>query len=479
MKQITIKCFSNGTTTTNADFLYFDRENDTTQVTIEFPSEYALWHKRADILVGFDKSTDFKIGTDESLSFLLGAEHLKKGYLTIQPIVYQDTSVVKFEHCKYSVRTSLNVLENDTSVTTSVALVLQGEIEDLQDTKVDKVIGKGLSTNDYTDLEKSKLEGIEEGAEVNTVTSVATRTGDVVLTKSDVGLSNVDNTSDVDKPISTLTQTALDNKVDEPTVEGTNGQVLTTDGLGGRSWSTISGNSDQFIFSYVFNGNAEYYPTALDIATGTFTLNNHGLANNTRIFGTINLNQIGVDLATILPTNLVYTTEYFVVNATQNTFQISTTSGGSALTFTTTGDLTRWHFEVGNTNTITFTGLAPYKRLTVYILGFAFNGVWQSVFGALINNTAWTRGRQSLSSQQQQGFGSAGSYYHETKADIVLFNGFEMVDTYSQSFSFNSDTRTTAQWKTSRAIGVETYTTLNVSVPTRNFKNGTRIEVYK
>jgi hypothetical protein len=181
-------------------------------VTIEFPSEYALWHKRADILVGFDKSTDFKIGTDESLSFLLGAKHLKKGYLTIQPIVYQDTSVVKFEHVKYSVRTSLNVLENDTSVTTSVALVLQGEIEDLQETKVDKVIGKGLSSNDFTDVLKSKLDGIEEGAEVNTVTSVATRTGDVVLTKSDVGLSNVDNTSDVDKPISTATQTALNDK---------------------------------------------------------------------------------------------------------------------------------------------------------------------------------------------------------------------------------------------------------------------------
>ena len=33
--------------------------------------------------------------------------------------------------------------------------------------KVDKVEGKGLSTNDYTDTEKAKLEGIEAGAEVN------------------------------------------------------------------------------------------------------------------------------------------------------------------------------------------------------------------------------------------------------------------------------------------------------------------------
>ena len=34
-------------------------------------------------------------------------------------------------------------------------------------------------------------------------------------TKSDVGLGNVDNTSDTDKPVSTATQTALDGKVDE------------------------------------------------------------------------------------------------------------------------------------------------------------------------------------------------------------------------------------------------------------------------
>ena len=44
------------------------------------------------------------------------------------------------------------------------------------------------------------------------VTSVAGRTGVVVLTKSDVGLGNVDNTSDANKPVSTATQTALNAK---------------------------------------------------------------------------------------------------------------------------------------------------------------------------------------------------------------------------------------------------------------------------
>ena len=39
-------------------------------------------------------------------------------------------------------------------------------------------------------------------------------------TKQDVGLNNVDNTSDVDKPISTATQTALNSKLDKDTTAG-------------------------------------------------------------------------------------------------------------------------------------------------------------------------------------------------------------------------------------------------------------------
>lgn len=46
------------------------------------------------------------------------------------------------------------------------------------------------------------------------VTSVNGYTGVVILTKGDLALSNVDNTSDANKPISNATQTALNNKAD-------------------------------------------------------------------------------------------------------------------------------------------------------------------------------------------------------------------------------------------------------------------------
>lgn len=51
------------------------------------------------------------------------------------------------------------------------------------------------------------------GQSVGSVVSVNGQTGEVVITSTEVGLGNVDNTSDLDKPISTATQTALDDKI--------------------------------------------------------------------------------------------------------------------------------------------------------------------------------------------------------------------------------------------------------------------------
>lgn len=101
--------------------------------------------------------------------------------------------------------------------------------------KVDKVTGKGLSTNDLTNTLKSNYDtayswgnhAVEGYLKAITKAMVETvLTGTITShnhTKAQVGLSNVDNTSDLDKPISTAQQTALDNKVDKVT-----GKALST-----------------------------------------------------------------------------------------------------------------------------------------------------------------------------------------------------------------------------------------------------------
>jgi len=60
------------------------------------------------------------------------------------------------------------------------------------------IVGEGLS--------------VSSGTVSANLTSVAGRTGAVTLARGDVGLGNVDNTSDAGKPVSTATQTALDLK---------------------------------------------------------------------------------------------------------------------------------------------------------------------------------------------------------------------------------------------------------------------------
>ena len=60
------------------------------------------------------------------------------------------------------------------------------------------------------------------------VTSVAGKTGAVTLAASDVGLGNVDNTSDANKPISNATQAALNDKQSKITANG----ILKGDGAG-------------------------------------------------------------------------------------------------------------------------------------------------------------------------------------------------------------------------------------------------------
>ena len=46
------------------------------------------------------------------------------------------------------------------------------EVDNIASGKVDKVSGKGLSTNDYTTTEKNKLSGIASGAQVNVIETV-------------------------------------------------------------------------------------------------------------------------------------------------------------------------------------------------------------------------------------------------------------------------------------------------------------------
>lgn len=62
-------------------------------------------------------------------------------------------------------------------------------VKNALDNKVDKVSGKGLSTNDYTTSEKNKLNGIESGAQVNVIESITINGVDATISGKNASVS--------------------------------------------------------------------------------------------------------------------------------------------------------------------------------------------------------------------------------------------------------------------------------------------------
>ena len=99
--------------------------------------------------------------------------------------------------------------------------------------------GNGYVVGDWAVWNGATFDKVDN---TDAVATVAGRTGNVVLTKSDVGLANVDNTADSAKPISTAQQTALNLKANIASPVFT-GNVT---GLGvatGTSFNSITGLS--------------------------------------------------------------------------------------------------------------------------------------------------------------------------------------------------------------------------------------------
>lgn len=121
-----------------------------------------------------------------------------------------------------------------------------------------------------TSTERTKLSGVESGAQVNTVASVAGKTGAVSLVKADVGLSNVDNTADTAKPVSTAQQTALNAKENLAKLTPIAVAVTTAAATAAKVGTTTGGT---------------YTPATGDIIVVTFTLANTATSPTINIDG--------------------------------------------------------------------------------------------------------------------------------------------------------------------------------------------------
>ncbi len=210
------------------------------------------------------------------------------------------------------------------------------------------------------------------------VDSVAGRTGDVVLTKSDVGLTNVDNTSDANKPVSTATATALSGKAATShthAITDTTGLQTALDGKQAAGsyaaashthtasqitdfQTTVSVNSD--VAANTTARHTHSNKTTLDSITAAYTT-----AEQTKLSGI----ETGAQVNTVTPSNSVTLTNK-TINTGSNTLTIGANLNGQTYSITNfwdgtfSGDVTGANLSGTNTGDQDLSSLVP-KTTTV------------------------------------------------------------------------------------------------------------------
>jgi hypothetical protein len=140
--------------------------------------------------------------------------------------------------------------------------------------------GDNATNSQYSGLAASKQDTLVSGTNIKTLEGQSLLgSGNIDLVKGDVGLGNVDNTSDANKPVSTATQTALDAKTNK----------LITTNRQTASYTLVLGDADKLVEMNVVSANDLTIPlnSSVAFATGTQIL----------------LAQYGAGQTTIVPTS--------------------------------------------------------------------------------------------------------------------------------------------------------------------------------
>ena len=145
---------------------------------------------------------------------------------------------------------------------TGLALVWE-KVKNALTGKVDKVDGKGLSTNDYTSDEKTKLAGVASGAQVNVLEGIQKNGTNVTITNKIANITVPTQVSDLTNDSGYITQSAiqeLDSSIAATTNQAISAVTITDGKITASSKVTVPTNNNQLT-------NGAGYQTASDVST--------------------------------------------------------------------------------------------------------------------------------------------------------------------------------------------------------------------
>lgn len=252
------------------------------------------------------------------------------------------------------------------------------------------------------------------------VTSVNTKTGVVTLEKTDVGLGNVDNTSDADKnsAIATLTNKTLDNAI----ISGTAVMPLNA---GIQMYNTADQTTNYERVRQYWNGNV--FMVATDTAgTGTSrSIQVNGAASYITLAGT------GVTLgrsSTTTPNVVTAQATLTASSSTQSLFTINPT-------VTQSGSAGYVALKVNATETSTGSGtklLADFQVGGVSKAKIDNTGVITAAAGTLAGNVVTVDGTQTLTNKTISSANLSGTITAPQGNNIYIYNSVDQTTNYER-----------------------------------------------
>lgn len=148
-----------------------------------------------DLINKLKPGKDVSISEDNTISIAIDSDLLEQTLATLQSNIDKEAATARAAETKLgndiateknraqsAEQTISTNLQNEINRATGVESTLSADVELLSKTKVDKVIGKQLSTEDYTTEEKTKLSGIDDNANNYTLPAATTTTlGGVIV----------------------------------------------------------------------------------------------------------------------------------------------------------------------------------------------------------------------------------------------------------------------------------------------------------